>query len=89
MIEGSRDRGLTIRVRVGVHEAEATRSVDDYGGRGVHEAARISALARGGEVLVSTRTLESAGARHPASQARSAQLKGLSDPVDIASLGAA
>jgi class 3 adenylate cyclase len=83
---GSRDRGLPIRVRVGVHEAEATRSVDDYGGRGVHEAARIAALASGGEVLASIRTVDSAGSRHPTSQTRSAMLKGLADPVDIASL---
>jgi class 3 adenylate cyclase len=88
MDEGSRDRDLAVRVRVGAHEAEATRSVDDYGGRGVHEAARIAALARGGEVLVSTRTLESAGSRHQASQSRSALLKGLADPVAIASLRA-
>jgi adenylate cyclase len=86
MADGSRERGLTIRVRIGAHEAEATRSVDDYGGRGVHEAARIAALARGGEVLVSVRTLESAGSRHRASKARSAQLKGLVDPVDVTSL---
>lgn len=84
--EGSRDRGLPIRVRIGVHEAEATRSVDDYGGRGVHEAARIAALASGGEVLVSARTLESAGARHRVSQTRTAQLKGLADPVTVSSL---
>ena len=86
MNDGSRERGFAIRVRVGVHEAEVTRSVDDYGGRGVHEAARIAALATGGEVLASTRTLESAGSRHQASRAHSAALKGLADPVHIASL---
>ena len=88
MSKGSRDDRLPIRVRVGAHEAEATRSVDDYGGRGVHEAARIAALASGGEILVSTRTLESAGSRHQVSQTRSARLKGLADPVVIASLQA-
>ena len=86
MSEGSRERGLTIRVRIGVHEAEATRTVDDYGGRGVHEAARIAALANGGEVLASIRTLESAGSKHGVAATRSAMLKGLADPVDIASL---
>jgi class 3 adenylate cyclase len=75
-----------LRVRVGVHEAEATRSFDDYGGRGVHEAARIAALASGGEVLVSMQTLESAGSRHPVTETRSAELKGLAEPVLIASL---
>jgi class 3 adenylate cyclase len=85
MTEGSRDHA-PLRIRVGAHEAEATRSVDDYSGRGVHEAARIAALARGGEVLVSTRTLESAGSRHQVSQTRSALLRGLADPVVVASV---
>src|SRR5204862_6204115 len=80
------DRRPPIRVRVGAHEADATLSVDDYGGRGVHEAARIAALASGGEVLVSIRTVESAGSRHPVTETRSAMLKGLAEPVDIASL---
>jgi class 3 adenylate cyclase len=87
MNDENRD-GPPIRVRIGVHEAQANRSVDDYGGRGVHEAARIAALATGGEVLVSLRTVESAGSRHDVSDTRSALLKGLADPVDIASLAA-
>jgi class 3 adenylate cyclase len=86
MTEDGGDRRPPIRVRVGAHEAEATRSVDDYGGRGVHEAARIAALANGGEVLVSIRTVESAGSRHSVNATRSAVLKGLAEPVDIASL---
>ncbi len=86
MTDGAGDRRPPIRVRVGAHEAEATRSVDDYGGRGVHEAARIAALASGGEVLVSIRTVESAGSRHPVTETRSAELKGLAEPVIIASL---
>jgi len=86
MTDGAGDRRPPIRVRVGAHEAEATRSVDDYGGRGVHEAARIAALASGGEVLVSIRTVESAGSRHPVTETRSAELKGLAEPVVIASL---
>ncbi len=85
MTEGSRDL-VPLRIRVGVHEAEATRSVDDYSGRGVHEAARIAALARGGEVLVSIRTLESAGSRHDVTQTRSVLLRGLADPVVVASV---
>jgi class 3 adenylate cyclase len=83
--EGDRD-GPPLRVRIGVHEAEANRSADDYGGRGVHEAARIAALANGGEVSVSTRTVESAGSRLEVSETRSLLLKGLADPVAVASL---
>ena len=86
MTDDGGGRRPPIRVRVGAHEAEATRSVDDYGGRGVHEAARIAALASGGEVLVSIRTVESAGSRHPVTETRSAELKGLAEPVVIASL---
>jgi class 3 adenylate cyclase len=86
MTKSAPDRHPPIRVRVGAHEAEATRSVDDYGGRGVHEAARIAALASGGEVLVSIRTVESAGSRHPVTDTRSAELKGLAEPVVVASL---
>ena len=84
--EDSRAGGLPFRVRIGAHEAEATRSADDYSGRGVHEAARIAALARGGEILASTRTLASAGSRHEATDTRPAQLKGLAEPVVVASL---
>jgi class 3 adenylate cyclase len=86
MGKGPPDGRPSIRVRVGAHEAEAMRSADDYGGRGVHEAARIAALANGGEVLASIRTLESAGSRHGVTATRNAMLKGLADPVDIASL---
>lgn len=86
MSEDQRDDRPLLRIRFGVHEAEATRTFDDYGGRGVHEAARIAALASGGEVLTSIRTLESAGSRHPVKDTRSVTLKGLADPVDIASL---
>ncbi|HKF92430.1 MAG TPA: tetratricopeptide repeat protein [Acidimicrobiia bacterium] len=86
MTESADDRRPPIRVRIGAHEAEATRSVDDYGGRGVHEAARIAALASGGEVLVSIGTVESAGSRHPVTDTRSAALKGLAEPVAVGSL---
>ena len=48
--------------------------------------ARIAALASGGEVLVSIQTVESAGSRHPVTETRSAELKGLAEPVVIASL---
>ena len=86
MTEHRRADHPTLRVRIGAHEAEAIRAADDYSGRGVHEAARIAALARGGEVLASTRTLKSAGPHHRASRTWSARLKGLQDPVEVASV---
>jgi len=53
-----RDHGFAPRVRIGLHAAEATRVAGDYEGAGVHAAARIGALAEGGEVLASAETLD-------------------------------
>src|SRR2546421_3341091 len=76
MTDGAGDRRPPIRVRVGAHEAEATRSVDDYGGRGGHQAARIAALATGGEGVGSIRTGGAAGGPHPGPGDRAAGARG-------------
>lgn len=44
---------LSMGVRAGVHTGEVELRRDDIGGRAVHMAARIGALAKSGEVLVS------------------------------------
>lgn len=44
---------LGVGVRAGLHTGEIERRGEDIGGMGVHIAARISALARPGEILVS------------------------------------
>ncbi len=44
---------LHVRVRIGLHAGEAIRHSDDFYGRTVVIAARIGALALGGEILVS------------------------------------
>lgn len=46
-------RTLGIEVRAGVHTGECVRTGASYGGIAVHTAARVMALARPGEVLVS------------------------------------
>jgi predicted ATPase/class 3 adenylate cyclase/tetratricopeptide (TPR) repeat protein len=44
--------GLRVRVRMGIHLGDATRTSDgDYLGLAVHKAARVSAAAHGGQVL--------------------------------------
>ena len=48
--------GATVHVRMGIHTGEADLTVDRYVGLSVHRAARISALGRGGQVLVSPTT---------------------------------
>jgi class 3 adenylate cyclase len=47
-------RPLGIEVRAGVHTGEVERIGDDVGGIAVHIGARVSALARPGEVLLSS-----------------------------------
>ncbi|MGH8993221.1 MAG: adenylate/guanylate cyclase domain-containing protein [Acidimicrobiia bacterium] len=79
------DHGFAPRVRIGVHQAEATREGNDYQGRGVHEAARIAALAVGGEILASRSAIGSV-AGLSASEPRPVTLKGLSEPVEVVAI---
>jgi class 3 adenylate cyclase len=73
-------------VRIGVHTGGAFHKGDaDYAGQGVHVAARIGSLARGGEILVSRESLDS-GSRYPVSEARSELLKGFEEPVELVSV---
>ena len=70
-------------VRIGLHTGGAFhKDDDDYTGQGVHVAARIGALAGGGEILVSRESLDG-GSRFPVSEPRSAELKGFQDEVDL------
>ncbi|MET1011467.1 MAG: adenylate/guanylate cyclase domain-containing protein [Actinomycetota bacterium] len=81
-----RDHGFAPGVRVGIHSAEATRAAGDYEGAGVHAAARIAALAQGGEVLASVETIESLGdgvGDVATGEPREVSLKGLAKPVLI------
>ena len=48
--------GVRLRVRMGLHTGEAERAGQDYAGLDVHRAARISAAAHGGQVLLSAAT---------------------------------
>jgi class 3 adenylate cyclase len=77
-----RDHGFAPQVRIGVHGTEATRVGDDYEGAGVHAAARIGALADGGEVLASVETVEGIEGMMLATS-REVTLKGLAKPVQV------
>ena len=73
-------------VRIGVHSGGAfQKEDDDYAGQGVHVAARIGALAQGGEILVSRESL-AGGSRFPFSAPRSEQLKGFEGEIELVSL---
>ncbi len=80
------ESGFAPEVRIGLHSTDATRKGDDYAGMGVHTAARIGALATGGEVIASRAVIDAAGSRFPVSDFRAVELKGVSEPVEIASI---
>jgi class 3 adenylate cyclase len=83
LAEHRRTHGFAPPVRIGIHAAEATDRGGDYGGKGVHEAARIGALADGGEILASAETVETAEGDWQVSELREIQLKGISEPVRV------
>jgi class 3 adenylate cyclase/tetratricopeptide (TPR) repeat protein len=85
LAEHRRDHGFAPRVRIGLHAAEATRVRDNYEGAGVHLAARVGALAEGGEILVSTDTIEGIDGL-AVGEAREVSLKGIAKPVRVAAI---
>ena len=78
-----RAHGFAPSVRIGVHATAATRSGRIYRGKGVHEAARIAALAEGDEIIASRDTVTSSARSITVVDAREVRLKGISDPVEI------
>jgi class 3 adenylate cyclase len=80
-----RSSGFAISVRIGLHTAEANRRGADYSGMAVHLAARVAALAGGGEILATAETLAEAG-DIAASDLRQATVKGVSAPVRVGSV---
>jgi class 3 adenylate cyclase len=78
-----RDHGFAPQVRIGVHATDAAGSGGSYRGKGVHEAARIAALAGGAEIVASAATVagDVAVTAH-----RSVELKGISRPVEVVTI---
>jgi class 3 adenylate cyclase len=75
-----------LQVRIGVHEAPAMRHGATYRGNGVHAAARIMALAGGGEIVASVGTIEASGVDLLVSRQRAAKLKGIREPIEVATI---
>jgi class 3 adenylate cyclase len=75
-------------VRIGAHTADAFRTdaeTTDYGGQGVHLAARIGAAAGAGQILVSRETVDGVGGFR-LSEPRAETLKGFEQPVELVSV---
>jgi class 3 adenylate cyclase len=83
LAEHRRSHGFSPQVRIGLHQAEASSRAMDFSGRGVHEAARIGALAAGGQILASLQTVQGVDTRFPVSAPHSVTLKGVSQPVEV------
>jgi class 3 adenylate cyclase len=77
------EHGFAPQVRIGLHRAEATFEEDNYSGSGVHLAARIGAVADGGQIVVSRSTVSALGQNLPLSPAESVTLKGFTDPIEV------
>jgi predicted ATPase/class 3 adenylate cyclase len=76
--------GIVVTVRMGVHTGEATPVGDDYVALAIHQVARISAGAHGGQVLVSDATARDVENRLPSGadlvELGSFQLRGFASP---------
>jgi class 3 adenylate cyclase len=86
LAEHRRRHGFAPQVRIGLHSAEATMIAHDYAGLGVHEAARVGALAKGGEILATASTVAGDTTVAEATNEREVSLKGLSQPVRIVTI---
>jgi class 3 adenylate cyclase len=86
LAEHRRTHGFAPQVRIGLHADEAVRAGGDYTGRAVHEAARIGALAEGGEILASRASVEGCEGTYSLSEPRTVNLKGITEPVDVVSI---
>jgi class 3 adenylate cyclase len=85
LAEHRRRNGFAPQVRIGVHASEAAQVGRNFRGKGVHEASRIADLAQGSEVVVSTATLGTASP-YPVSASRPVTLKGISEPIEVATV---
>jgi class 3 adenylate cyclase len=81
-----RKHGFAPQVRIGLHAAEATVIADDYAGLGVHEAARVGAIAEGGEILATVSTVSTGAIPFGFGQEREVSLKGLAEPVRVVAI---
>jgi class 3 adenylate cyclase len=87
LLDHRRTQGFAPQVRIGIHAAPAQKHDGAYRGKGVHAAARIAALAEAGEILASRDTIESAPPGITLSAPRPVTLKGLSEPLEVVTLG--
>jgi class 3 adenylate cyclase len=79
-----RTQGFAPQVRIGAHAAGATQVGRNFTGKGVHESARIAALAGSGEILASRPT--TTGSRFAVSEPRTVEIRGFAEPIEVVSV---
>jgi predicted ATPase len=79
--------GISVRVRVGLHTGEADERSGDYFGPEVNRAARLMAIAHGGQIVCSSATADLVGSHLPAGaslvDAGVHRLRDLSEPLRV------
>jgi class 3 adenylate cyclase len=83
-----KEHGFAPPIRIGLHIGDAVRKGADYGGHGVHVAARIGAESGRDEILASNEVVQAARSRYPVSEPRTVKLKGVKDPVRVVTIDA-
>ena len=86
LVEHRRRNGFAPQIRIGLHEGNATAVGEDYAGLDVHEAARVGAVAQGGEVLATESTVASMTLAPLAKDSREVTLKGIAEPVRVVTI---
>ena len=74
-------------VRMGLHTGEAQQRDGDYFGSSVNRAARVMAVAHGGQILCSRATVEVAGDRFPVRSLGAHRLRDLAAPQELFQVG--
>jgi class 3 adenylate cyclase len=86
LAEHRRTHGFAPQVRSGLHATTAARTDRTFRGKGVHEAARIAALAGGGQILASRTTVDALARPVRFTDQREVTLKGIARPVAIVTI---
>jgi class 3 adenylate cyclase len=77
------ESGFAPQVRIGIHAAEVTETDESHTGLEVHKAARLSALAGGGEILASADVGQELSADIKLSSPRPVKIKGVADSFEV------
>src|SRR5262249_35256826 len=76
-----------LQVRMGIHTGETEERDGDYFGSAVNRAARLVAVAHGGQIVCSRATAEVAGARVPMRGLGEHRLRDLGAPLELFQIG--